>query len=327
MSEKECENDNNINLTIDMDIETNINGYTKNIDDILDRIRKNCIRMSKYHNKRYHSYKTSYIYHFRVPILILSSLNSFFSLGLQPYLSQVTISIITAVISLFCGLITSIELLLNIQKKLEIELNTHKEFYRLSITIYKELRLDKFDRGSEGKAFLSAKINEYEKLISNSNAVRMEEILYDDLTPLKLNAPKGIMAKPPTLMGYFFPDKDEEKRELEELKEIKQETKELEISKPEESSKIKRTLSAKNLSSENHKEIKEKESTENSEDNYKSDEEKDDTLNSRTIKKVNFPKKIVLDTTFDSDSDSNNTIIEDNNNNKKSFISNFFAID
>jgi len=162
------------------------NGYSKRIEDVLERIRRNCIKMSNYHNARYHNYKWRFIYYFRIPILIFSSLNSFVSLGLQPFLNQQNISIITAVISLICGLITSIELLLNIQKKLEIELNTQKEFYRLSIIIYKELRLNKKDRGTEGKSFLTTKLNEYEKLISNSNVRKLNDTFTDDLMPWEL---------------------------------------------------------------------------------------------------------------------------------------------
>ena len=93
-----------------------VDSWSDNVENILEKVRINCVYVSNYHNKRYHFYK-SILLSFRIPIIILSAINSFSAVGLQNYMNQQNISILTSVISLFCGLLTSIEMLLNIQKK------------------------------------------------------------------------------------------------------------------------------------------------------------------------------------------------------------------
>ena len=93
---------------------------------ILDKLRINCVNLAAYHNNRYHLYKNMLFTVFRVPLIVLSGLNSFFSVGLQSYMQQRYISLINAVISLFCGILTSVELLLNLQKRMEMEMECGK---------------------------------------------------------------------------------------------------------------------------------------------------------------------------------------------------------
>ena len=94
---------------------------------VLNMIRKNCVKHSLYHNARYHFYRKCLVGCFRVPALILSSLNGFFAVGLQKYMVQSTISLINAILSLFCGILTGVEILLNLQKRMECEMDTYKK--------------------------------------------------------------------------------------------------------------------------------------------------------------------------------------------------------
>ncbi|MCX8483344.1 MAG: hypothetical protein ORN50_07145, partial [Crocinitomicaceae bacterium] len=110
-----------------------------------------------------------YLLFFRIPIIVLSGANVFSAVGLQSYLSQPSISIINSIFSLVCGMITSIELFLNVQKKMESDLVSHKDYYRLSIDIYKVISLERQIRKVDGKTFLDQKFSEYEKLIKSSN--------------------------------------------------------------------------------------------------------------------------------------------------------------
>jgi hypothetical protein len=144
---------------------------------ILNKIRKNCIKHSAYHNHRYHLYKNVLFTCFRVPLIILSGINSFSSVGLQPYIQQNYISLITAMISLFCGILTSIELLINLQKRMELELESYKEYYKISVDVYTQLLRAPLDRGDKGdlEKFLSEKYNEYRILSARSNGVNMGE--------------------------------------------------------------------------------------------------------------------------------------------------------
>lgn len=156
------------------------NGWTPEIIGILDKIRINSMKMSDYHNKRYHTYKYYFYYYTRIPLIVLSGINTFVAIGLQPFTTQQNISVINALLSLFCGVITSIELLVNLQKKMENELQSHKEYYRLAVFIYKVTKLDEKDRATEGRTYLNARISDYDKLIISSNVKDPDYNINDD---------------------------------------------------------------------------------------------------------------------------------------------------
>jgi hypothetical protein len=155
--------------------------WTTDIELILDNVRKNCVIMSKMHKKRYLYFK-GVLRYFRIPIIILSGLNSVISVGLQPYIEQRAISATTCLISLICGIVGSIEMYLSIQTHMESELLMSKEYYLLSIDLFKVLSLDRENRNLDSRAFLDEKFGIYEKLIENSNISSKK---YDDnLAPL-----------------------------------------------------------------------------------------------------------------------------------------------
>lgn len=149
--------------------------WTESIERILDKMRINCVNLSEYHMFKYRRYKR-YLMFFRIPIIVLSGINVFSAVGLQSYTSQSSISIINSIISLACGMITSIELFLNIQKKMETDLVSHKDYYRLGIDIFKVISLERNIRKVDGKTFLDQKFSEYEKLIKSSNVFDSEYI-------------------------------------------------------------------------------------------------------------------------------------------------------
>ena len=140
------------------------------IEDLLDSIRHNCVVMSEYHKKRY-LYLKEYLKVFKIPIIIFSSINSILSVGLQPYLEQGHISAMVAGISLIVSILGSIELYMKIQENMEVELVAQKDFYILSISIYKVLQLDDENRNMDMKLFLEETFANYQKLIENSNVV------------------------------------------------------------------------------------------------------------------------------------------------------------
>jgi len=92
---------------------------------------------------------------------------------MQNYMSQPSISLINALISILCGVITSIELLLNLQKRMENELESYKNYYKLSIEIFKFIKLDECDRAEAGVTFLPKIYESYENLITSSNAINV----------------------------------------------------------------------------------------------------------------------------------------------------------
>ena len=155
--------------------------FNTDIERLLDKIRQNCVIMSDYHKKRY-LYLKERKKLFKIPIIILSSLNSVFSVGSQPYLEQGHISALVSGISLIVGILGSIELFMKVSENMEVELLAQREFYILSISIYKILQLDKENRNVDMKLFLEETFSQYQKLIENSNVV--EKKIKDKLTLL-----------------------------------------------------------------------------------------------------------------------------------------------
>ena len=169
---------------------------------ILKKIRNNCIHLSIYHNKRYHFYKNVLFSFFRIPVIVLSGINSFIAVGIQSQIDQSTISIINSLMSLLCGILTSIELLWNLQKRMEIELDSHKSYYKLSIEILKFMELDETLRGSESKIYLNNVYKNYEQLITTSNAVNVYRRGFND--ELEMVDGAVIEIKPPNYCCSCF---------------------------------------------------------------------------------------------------------------------------
>ena len=147
--------------------------WSPGIEYILEEIRLNSIAISEHHKEKYY-YSKGYLKYFRIPTIIFSALNSVFSVGLQPYCPQPIISLICCIISLVCGVISSVELFLSIQSTMENELIASKDFYLLSVDIFKILSLEPGTRMINGKVYLDETYQTYCKLIENSNIVSAE---------------------------------------------------------------------------------------------------------------------------------------------------------
>ena len=161
-----------------------VDTWTIRIDTLLHVLRENCNYMSKYHNYKYQYYKERLKW-FRIPIIVFSAVNAFIAVGIQSYTAQENISAINSAISLICGVLTSVELFLNIQKKMENELLSHKDYYVLGLDIFKMVSLDVSRRNLDGRAYLDEKYNEYQKLMQNSNIVDID--YYTNIYDLNLD--------------------------------------------------------------------------------------------------------------------------------------------
>jgi len=157
--------------------------WSEDIDKVLDNIRINCVLLSKLHKQRYFELQSSLKY-YRMPVIILNGINSIFAVGLQPYIYQGTISLTNSLIALTCGIIGSIELYLGIQKRLENDLISQRDYYLLSIDIFKTLSLDKPNRPIPSKDYLEKSYNVYTKLIESS--ATLSKVKGDKLIPIDL---------------------------------------------------------------------------------------------------------------------------------------------
>jgi len=158
--------------------------WSEDIDRVLNNIRVNCIILSKLHKQRYFELKSNLIY-YRLPVIILNGANSIIAVGLQPYADQGTISLTTSLIALTCGIIGSIELYLGIQKRLENDLISQRDYYLLGIDIYKTLSLNKSNRPIPAKDFLEKSYNTYTKLVESSSTLM--RVKGDKLIPIDIN--------------------------------------------------------------------------------------------------------------------------------------------
>jgi hypothetical protein len=159
--------------------------WSNDTESICENIRVNAIIMSEYHKKRY-EYLKSYLKWFKIPLIFLNSLNVFFSVGMNEFLTQNYISLLTMGISMICSILNSVELFMEIEKSCSKEILVSKEFYILSTDIYRCLALDRANRSIDGKTFLDESYNRYIKLYEQSNLLSKK--IKDSLRPLVDNS-------------------------------------------------------------------------------------------------------------------------------------------
>ena len=144
--------------------------WSDDIEKVLAAIHISCTLYAEHHKKRYF-YLKGYLKYFRIPTIIISGISSVSSVGLQPYIAQSNISMLTCVLTLLCGIITSIELYLQIQASMENELVASKDFYLLAADIYKMLTLSRANRGVGGISYLDEKFGIFCKYIESSHLI------------------------------------------------------------------------------------------------------------------------------------------------------------
>ena len=152
--------------------------YTKDILEIMDKIRLNSSNMSKQHKTNYFYYKWVSTL-FRVPTIIISSISGVFSVGTQAYMNQNTISGVVCLLSLMISIINSIALYLHISDNVEIELEMSKKYYILSCDLYKLIMLEDSNRPAEPLEQLKKYYSQYIDLYNESLLMRNNK--YDKL--------------------------------------------------------------------------------------------------------------------------------------------------
>lgn len=149
--------------------------------NILNKIRLNSITLSNKHRTIALQYQSVSKW-FDVPVILFSTVSS--SLGSVDYVPEDNKSSITLFISMFITILTSIKLYLNITSNLNNEIVLCREFYILSVDIYKNLNL-RLEHRPDGIQFLNDCYGQYIKLTEQSNLynkLRRDELLkIDDL--------------------------------------------------------------------------------------------------------------------------------------------------
>ena len=177
--------------------EGTVDGWSDDIENVCKNIEHNSIELSKLHKRHYLSLSHQQIF-YRIPIIVLSSLNSIFSVGLIAWVNQSIVSTTNCILSLICGIISSVELYFQLTKRIENELLSYREYYLLSTRINSCLKLDREHRmETSGIDFLKDIENKYNSLFEASNVVMFDFV--DELQLRVIYPPRGISPVPPLL--------------------------------------------------------------------------------------------------------------------------------
>lgn len=153
--------------------------FPKDIELIITKIEQNCLHLSEYHKNEYFYYKNLLSY-FRLPTIILSAINSVFSVSLVNFINQEVVSFVTCFINLIVAIINSVELYLQIQNIMEQENKISKEFFKLHLDTWKVLSLDDKNRHVDPKMFLEETYNRYSSLVHGSKLiVKLKKVIHN----------------------------------------------------------------------------------------------------------------------------------------------------
>lgn len=155
--------------------------FTNDIEELLDKIRTNAIILADIHRANYFSVKQKLQY-FKLPTIIISTINSIIAVSLQAYIGQDYTSMVNCLLSMVASIIVSIEMYYGLSRSLDEEIALSKEYYLLSVNIYKMLQLDRSNRNVDGRAYLDEMCSMYMKLYENSQLHNKK--VKDALTPL-----------------------------------------------------------------------------------------------------------------------------------------------
>jgi hypothetical protein len=146
-------------------------GWADDHEEVLAAVQNACIHSAEKHRVQYFHLQ-GFLKYFRIPSIILSAIASVASVGLQPYVPQHYVSLVTCMLSLLVGVINSLELYLQIQASMECELMSYKDYYMLANEISKTLVLRREHRVMDGSAYIEEKFGVFMKLMENAKPLR-----------------------------------------------------------------------------------------------------------------------------------------------------------
>ncbi len=157
------------------------NNFTTDIEDLLEKIRLNSVTMADIHRTKYFQVRQRLQY-YRLPTIIISTFNSIIAVSLQAYIGQNYTSIVNCLLSMVASIIVSIEMYYGLSRSVDEEISLSKEYYLLSVNIYKMLQLERKNRNVDGRAYLDETHSHYTKLYENSALLNTK--IKDALTPI-----------------------------------------------------------------------------------------------------------------------------------------------
>lgn len=187
------------------DTDETVQGWSSDIETLCLDIQHNTSRLADIHKQNYLALINFHRY-FQIPVIIISTFNSVFAIGLTSYTSQDVVSSVNCVMSMICSIIVSIELYLNITKKTDNELTSYRAYYMLSVKIANTLHLEREHRQCRsGTEFLTEVQHEYNQLFGESlvphqtlddNLVKINSLLSIDVRNNPIYSSKGKSEQP-----------------------------------------------------------------------------------------------------------------------------------
>ena len=140
--------------------------WNEKVEEILDKIRMNCIYLSNKHTSNHLYYKEMSKW-FEVPTIILSVISgSIVSIvGINEHQSSMISTFISSVITIM----TSIKLYMKINENMSLEQDLSISYKVLGLDIFKTLSLPSDQRNVKSDAYLNEKYSEYIKLTESSH--------------------------------------------------------------------------------------------------------------------------------------------------------------
>ena len=138
--------------------------WTPQQDEFLRRLHMESHTLAEYNRKQFQIYSRIH-QRFTVPILVLSGINSLFAVTTQPFLEKNLISITNACISLFCGILGSIQMFMKVDTKIHQYVICAHEFKKLSYRISRELSVERDVRPNNGKEVVNNAFNEFNSIL------------------------------------------------------------------------------------------------------------------------------------------------------------------
>ena len=138
--------------------------WTPQQEEFLRRLHMESHTLAEYNRKQFQIYSRIH-QRFTVPILVLSGINSLFAVTTQPFLEQNLISITNACISLFCGILGSIQMFMKVDTKIHQYVICAHEFKKLSYRISRELSVERDVRSNNGKEEVNNAFNEFNSIL------------------------------------------------------------------------------------------------------------------------------------------------------------------
>ena len=163
--------------------------FSSDQECVLENIRVNCAMLCEYHRKHFLKLSQSITY-YRIPVLLLSSVASVWSISGTTFLDQHEVSLINCMLGLVASFITSCELFMKLDQQIKLSEDLSHRFYAIGADIFKTLSLKDENREVKGNQYLTEIFSDYLKLVEKSNI--LDTKLKDQLLPLPIKLERAL---------------------------------------------------------------------------------------------------------------------------------------